>query len=348
MSTVALSDTALVSSACLSSSFGTHLLEVRELGVRISIDSCQLQALEGVTFHVARGEVVGLLGESGAGKTTLALALLRLLPSSFQVLGGSIQFEARPLLSLSERELRKIRGAKISLIYQDSTVLNPVMRVGDQVVEVLKAHRDWSTQRCRDEARLLLEGVDLEDVNRVYASYPHQLSGGQRQRIVIAQALACRPALVVADEPTSSLDPATATSIVELLRRLNQQFKIAFLVISHDVEILARLADRVMVMYEGRIVEQGPCQAILREPLHPYTRALLNCALPEKAATLPHTPKSLVPTIADNVAGQSRTSSHCDFESRCPDRMGICAMSVPKVVEAATAHTVSCFKYGNC
>lgn len=346
---MALSDIALESSAEASSFFGTQLLEVRDLGVRISNDSCRgTPVLEGVNFHVAPGEAVGLLGESGAGKTTLALALLRLLPSSFQVVEGSIQFEARPLLTLSERELRKIRGARISLIYQDSTALNPVMRVGDQMVEVLKAHRDWSAQRCREEARLLLEEVDLEDVDRVYTSYPHQLSGGQRQRIVIAQALACRPALVVADEPTSSLDPATAASIVELLRRLNRQFKIAFLIISHDIKILARLADRVMVMYAGRIVEQGPCQAILREPLHPYTRALLNCALPEETATRPHILKSLLPTIADEVTGRPGILSHCDFESRCPDRMRFCAMSVPNVVEAARAHTVSCFKYGNC
>lgn len=343
-----LSDTALVSSAG-SSSQGTHLLEVRDLGVRISIDSCgQLPVIEGVSFDIISGETVGLLGESGAGKTTLALALLRLLPSSFRVFGGSIQFEARSLLSLSERELRKIRGARISVIYQDSTALNPVMRVGDQVVEVLRAHRDWSSRRCRDETRLLLEEVGLENVDRVYTSYPHQLSGGQRQRIVVAQALSCRPALVIADEPTSSLDPATAASIVELLGRLNRQFKIAFLIISHDIKVLARLADRVMVMYAGRIVEQGPCRAILHEPLHPYTRALLNCALPEETATRPYTPKSLVPTIADKVTGQSETSPHCDFESRCSDRMRICAMSVPKAVETAAAHTVSCFKYGNC
>ena len=251
------------------------------------------------------------------------------------------------MLSLSERELRKIRGASISVIYQDSTVLNPVMRAGDQISEVLRAHRDWNRQRCREEARLLLEEVELEDIDRVYASYPHQLSGGQRQRIVIAQALACRPALVIADEPTSSLDPTTAASLVELLRRLNRQFKIAFLVISHDIKILARLADRVMVMYAGRIVEQGPCQAILHEPLHPYTRALLSCALPEEATSRPRTAKSSLQTIAGRGAEAQFTSLHCNFESRCADRMPICARSVPKEVETAKAHIVSCFKFGN-
>jgi peptide/nickel transport system ATP-binding protein len=344
---VELSGTPLASSVSRGRSLGTHLLEVRDLEIRISIDSGhQISALEGVSFDVAAGEVVGLLGESGAGKSTLALALLRLLPSSFRVTGGSIQFEARPLLSLSERELRKIRGASISLIYQDSTVLNPVMRTGDQILEVLRAHRDWNSQRCREEARLLLEEVELEDIDRVNTSYPHQLSGGQRQRIVIAQALACRPALVIADEPTSSLDPTTAASLVELLRRLNRQFKIAFLVISHDIKILARLADRVMVMYAGRIVEQGPCQTILHEPLHPYTRALLSCALPEEGESRPGTAKSSLPTIAGRVVESQRTSLHCNFESRCADRMRICAMSLPNEVETAKAHTVSCFKFG--
>ena len=343
-----LSGTALVSPVGYDRSFGTHLLDVRELDVSIFADpALQISVLQGISFSIASGEVVGLLGESGAGKTTLALALLRLLSSSFRVAGGSIEFEARPLLSLSENELRKIRGARLSIIHQDSMVLNPVMRVGDQVVEVLGAHIDWNKRRCREEARLLLEEVELEDVDRVYMSYPHQLSGGQRQRIVIAQALACRPALVIADEPTSSLDPTTAASIVELLGRLNRQFKVAFLVISHDIKILARLADRVMVMYAGRIVEQGPCQAILNEPLHPYTRALLSCALPEETASHPRMAGPSFRTIAGSVAEQHRTSLHCEFESRCAERMRICAIDTPGNFEVANTHTVSCFKFGN-
>jgi peptide/nickel transport system ATP-binding protein len=340
--------TALMPLVGRGSSLGTYLLEVRDLEVRASVDFAHgISPLEGISFHIAAGEIVGLLGESGAGKTTLAMTLLRLLPSSFRVTGGSIQFEGRPLLSLSERELRKTRGARISVIYQDSTVLNPVMRVGDQVLEVLRAHRDWNKHRCREEAKLLLKEVDIEDVDRVYTSYPHQLSGGQRQRVVIAQALACRPVLVIADEPTSSLDPTTACSIVELLGRLSRQFKIAFLVISHDIKILAQLAARVMVMYAGRIVEQGHCQAIFHDPLHPYTRALLSCALPEETASYLRIAKSPVPTIAGIRTEQSRTSRHCGFESRCTDRMRICAVDAPKEFELANAHTVSCFKFGN-
>jgi peptide/nickel transport system ATP-binding protein len=344
---VELSGTALAPSVDCGSSFGTHLLEVRGLEVGILDSTPQLPVLQGINFHIASGEIIGLLGESGAGKTTLALTLLRLLSSPFRVARGSIEFESRPLLSLNEGELRKTRGAKISIICQDSTVLNPVMRVGDQMVEVLRAHRDWSKQRCREDVWSLLEELEFEEVDRVYTSYPHQLSGGQRQRIVIGQALVCRPALVIADEPTASLDPATTNSILELVRRVNRQFNIAFLVISHDIEILTQLADRVMVMYAGRIVEQGPCREIMQEPLHPYTRALLSCALTDASANHARTAKSSLLTIAGSGAAHSRTSLHCDFEGCCADRMRICATEVPREVEAGNAHTVSCFKYGN-
>ncbi len=324
------------------------LLEVRNLEVCLSFDPRHPRCvLGGINFRIALGEVVGLLGESGAGKTTLALALLKLLPPSMRIVGGSIQLEGRELLLLREAPLRNIRGTRISIIYQDSTVLNPIMRVGDQVVEVLRAHHDWTKARCREEAKLLLQEMELEDLDRVYRSYPHQLSGGQRQRIVITQALACRPALVIADEPTSSLDQSNASAVIELLRRLNRRFGTAFLVISHDVSILASLADRIMVMNAGRIVEQGPCRKILQEPLHPYTRALLNCALPERAATISGMDRRPVPTIVGSAPEELRTSSYCAFESRCPDRMRICSINLPKEVHAASAHTVSCFRYGD-
>jgi peptide/nickel transport system ATP-binding protein len=329
-------------------SVAQNLLEVRDLSVSVSgRSSGETALLKAISFHIANGEIVGLLGESGAGKSTLAMALLRLLPPAFRITGGSIQFEASELLSLSPRELRKTRGARISIIAQESTVLNPVMRVGDQIAEVLRAHRDWNKRLCRDEAKALLKEVEIEDVDRVYMSYPHQLSGGQRQRVVIAQALACRPALVIADEPTASLDPATAASIVDLLKRLNRQWKIAFLMISHDIRVLAQLADRVMVIYAGRIIEQGSSHAVLHNPLHPYTQALLGCALPEEMTSDPPIGKSLLPSIAGMSTEQSRSSIHCGFESRCAVRMRICAIELPKEFEAASAHRVSCFKFGN-
>jgi oligopeptide/dipeptide ABC transporter ATP-binding protein len=323
------------------------LLEVRDLDVRISVESARpVSALAGISFRIAAGERVGLLGESGAGKTTLALALLRLLPPASRVTAGSIRFESRPLLSLGESELRKVRGARISIIYQDSMALNPVMRVGDQVAEVLRAHYNWTSRRCRDESRLLMEEMELEQIDRVYTSFPHQLSGGQRQRVLVAQALACRPSLVIADEPTASLDPGTASAIIELLGKLNQRFNTAFLIISHDISLLQRLTDRIMVIYAGRIIEQGFRQEILSHPKHPYTRALLECALPESRSGDLDPRRVLFPTIVGSPADRSGAALHCGFESRCPDRMEICGRAVPEETRVANAHSVACFKIG--
>jgi oligopeptide/dipeptide ABC transporter ATP-binding protein len=323
------------------------LLQVRNLAVGMFVDAThEIRPLRGVSFQVHRGEVVGLSGESGAGKTTLALSLMRLLPSSFQIIQGSIEFAGRPLLSLDEAELQTIRGARISLIYQDSAVLNPVLRIGDHLVEVLRAHCNWPQRRYREKAIALLEDMELLDVDRIYAAYPHQLSGGQRQRIVIAQALACQPELVIADEPTASLDPTSAAEIVELLERLKQRSQTAFLLISHDLNPLARLADRIMVMYAGRIVEQGPRGEILQRPRHPYTRALLACALPSNPASDLGVSKRPIPTIVGSPPDLMRIKPGCEFESRCQDRMDICRMRVPEEVEESPAHSLRCFKFG--
>jgi oligopeptide/dipeptide ABC transporter ATP-binding protein len=323
------------------------LLQVRNLAVSFFVDAGdEVRPLREVSFHVQRGEVVGILGESGAGKSTLALALLRLLPSCGRVVQGTVDFAGRPLLSLGERELRTIRGARLSLIYQDSAVLNPVLRVGAHLVETLRAHYSWPQRHYRERALTLLEDMELRDVDRIYASYPHQLSGGQRQRIVIAQALACQPALVVADEPTASLDTNTSREIVELLGRLKRRFQTAFLLISHDLSPLERLADRIMVMYGGRIVEQGARDEILLRPQHPYTRALLACALPQNMTSDSWVGRRPVPTIAGSPPDLRHIPPGCEFESRCEDRMSICRTRVPESIEESPTRTVRCFKFG--
>ena len=309
-------------------------------------ENSEIHPVNGVSFQVQRGEVVGVLGESGAGKTTLALALMRLLPSSSRVVQGSIEFEGRTLLSLGDRELRKMRGARISHIDQDSAVLNPVLRVGDYLVEVLRAHNSWPHRRYQEKAIALLEDMELRDVGRIYRAYPHQLSGGQRQRIVIAQALACQPALLIADEPIASLDPATSSEILELLGRLKQRFQTAFLLISHDLAPLARLADRIMVMYAGRIVEQGSRDEILQQALHPYTQALLACAIPQYTASDSVARKQPIPTIAGSPPDLTHPSPGCDFDGRCRDRMGICGTRFPDRMQKSASHTVHCFKFG--
>ncbi len=235
----------------------------------------------------------------------------------------------------------------MSLIYQDSAVLNPVLRVGTQLIEVLRAHTSWSPLQCREKAFALLEDVELRDVDRIFAAFPHQLSGGQRQRIVIAQALACQPAMVIADEPTASLDPGVAREILDLLGRLKRRFCTSFLLISHDLSPLEQLADRIMVMYAGRVVEQGARDEVLRRPLHPYTSALLTCALRRDANDEGSQRKKPVPTIPGGPPNPTRASAGCDFGCRCPERMEVCTSRDPGEYEPSAVHTVRCFKFGD-
>jgi peptide/nickel transport system ATP-binding protein len=322
------------------------LLRVRNLSVCIRADANhRIWPLADVNLDVWAGETVGLVGESGAGKTTLAMAILRLLPASSWV-EGSIEFNGVPLLTLQENELQKIRGAKISLVYQDSSVLNPVLRVGDQIVEVLRAHRTWTRQQYREKAISLLQEVEMRDAERIYAAFPHQLSGGQRQRIALAQALACQPALVIADEPTASLDPGTSSEILGLIGRLRQRFQTSCLLISHDFSVLTKISNRIIIMYAGRIVEQGSCEAVLPEPLHPYAAALFKCGSPLQRSNDRQVGKCHLHTIAGRPSDSIGATNCCDFENRCPDRMSICAAQVPEERHVSSTHIVRCFKFG--
>jgi ABC-type glutathione transport system ATPase component len=232
------------------------LCEIRDLSVayaRADGESAR-EVLKEINFDLLAGEVTGLLGESGSGKSTLALAMLRVLPAGARV-RGSIRFNGRDLLQFSEREMREVRGAKISIIFQEpGLALNPVMQVGTQIIEVLRAHNHWKLQRTRDEARALLAQVDLDEIDRIFKSYPHELSGGQAQRVLIAQALACRPALLIADEPTASLDSTIQAEILVLLEKLRRENNMALLFITHNPALLLNLAQRVMVMHDGKIV----------------------------------------------------------------------------------------------
>jgi ABC-type glutathione transport system ATPase component len=254
------------------------LLQIENLRV---IFSCRgrkaVVALDGVSLDIEAGELAGILGESGAGKTTLGFSLLGLLPESGQV-SGSIRFRGRELLALDERRLERVRGAEISMIYQEpGLALHPTLRIGEQVADVIRAHSACSRRACRERAEIALKQVCLRDVRRIYAAYPHELSGGERQRVAIAQALASEPSLLVADEPTGSLDSTVQIEILSLLRDLNQRLGIAILLISHNPAVLYQLASRVFVMSLGRIVEQGPLREVLENPVHSYTQALVRC-----------------------------------------------------------------------
>jgi ABC-type glutathione transport system ATPase component len=253
------------------------LLQVRDLNVHYrSGRAGELHAVAGISFDIAPGEILGLMGESGGGKTSVAMALLGLLPKDRTNVSGSVRFQGQELLSIDERSFQKIRGAGISLVFQEPGIaLDPVMRAGDQVAEVLHAHRDWSWSRCHAEAESMLARVGLSETGRICAAYPHQLSGGQRQRVVLAQALVCQPALLIADEPTASLDARSQADFLRLLRELKEQLGLSLLLISHTPEIQASLADRLLVMAEGRIVEQGSFAQLYERPAHPCSRAML-------------------------------------------------------------------------
>jgi peptide/nickel transport system ATP-binding protein len=253
------------------------LLEIKDLEIRYRGPGRRdYGAVDGVSFQIAAGETLGLMGESGCGKSSIALAILGLLEKRRAAVSGSVIYRAENLLGMPERDLQKIRGSAISLIYQEPGIsLSPVLRVGTQIAEVVHAHKEWSWAKCREEAHSVLARVGLEPTNRIFAAYPHQLSGGQLQRVVLAQALVCGPALVIADEPTASLDARSQADFIALLRDLKQRTRMSLLLISHTPEIQASLADRLIVMRAGKIIEAGDFDRLYANPADLYTAALL-------------------------------------------------------------------------
>ena len=254
----------------------TPLLDVQDLTVVFEGSRTSVTAVDHVSFQLAAGETLGLVGESGSGKSVTAFSILRLVQPPGRIVSGRVMFEGRDLLALSEPDMRQVRGARISLIFQEPmTALNPVMRVGDQIAEALRVHGLADANEARARAIELLDAVRITEPARRVRDYPHQLSGGMRQRVMIAIALACRPPLIIADEPTTALDVTIQAQVLELLRELKERFHLALLLITHDFGVIAEMADRVAVMYKGQIVESGPVRQILREPAHAYTRSLL-------------------------------------------------------------------------
>lgn len=255
------------------------LLDVQHLtvvfdGVRSPVTA--VTAVNDLSFNIAAGETLGLVGESGSGKSVTAFSILRLLQPPGRVASGRVLFEGRDLLSLPEREMRQVRGARISLIFQEPmTALNPVMRVGDQIAEAITVHDRTDRAAAWDCAAELLDAVHIPDARRRLRDYPHQLSGGMRQRVMIAIALACHPPLVIADEPTTALDVTIQAQVLDLLRELRARYDLALLLITHDFGVIAEMADRVAVMHNGSLVEEGPVRQILRAPVHDYTQRLL-------------------------------------------------------------------------
>lgn len=321
-----------------------HLLQVRGLSVTyLSGDGRMLSALDRLDLRARSGEILGILGESGCGKTTLAMALLRTLPTHSRC-EGEILLGGSNLLDLQESDLCAVRGKEISLIPQDPALsLNPVMRVGTQIAEVLRAHFSSSRKARRTCVYELLHEVGFDQPRTTYDAYPHQLSGGQRQRVAIAQALACRPALLIADEPTSKLDASLRTEIMALLSGIRGRHGTTIVVISHDPALLAGFADRVAVMYAGKVVEIGSGSQIFREPLHPYTRALVSLANASRIGEGGRVDR--FPTIPGDLPNPCSSAVGCRFEPRCSERLNLCRYNNPREVSPEAARWVSCFKY---
>lgn len=298
-----------------------------------------VKAVDDVSFSIDRGETLALVGESGCGKSMTALSLLRLLPEPGRVVSGEIRLEGHDLLRLPDLEMRRIRGNEISMIFQEPmTSLNPVLRIGEQVAEVLRLHQGANPQQALDETAELFSQVGIPDPRRRIRDYPHQLSGGQRQRVMIAMALACNPKLLIADEPTTALDVTIQAQIMDLLMELKESREMATLLISHDLGVVAGNADRLAVMYAGKIVETGTVPDLFKKPLHPYTQGLLECIprLGQKQA-LPTIPGQL-PDVGDHHEG-------CLFIDRCSAPCPPCGHKSPQLVEIEPDHWVRCWRY---
>jgi oligopeptide/dipeptide ABC transporter ATP-binding protein len=292
------------------------------------------------------GEILGVVGESGSGKSTLASSLVKLIATNGSILKGSILFEGQDLLRASVGELEQIRGKRISLVYQEPSVaLHPTIRAGEQVFRVLAAHEPAGKRALRNKTQLVFASLFQADADRISNSYAHQLSGGQRQRVLIAQAIACGPALLIADEPTASLDPTTQKEILDLFRTLREETNLAIIFVTHNPALLAGFADRVLVLYGGRVAELGPAGSILTAPMHPYTRALFQ-SMPQFSEKSGTSRKTKLPVIAGDFSASLLPHEGCVFEPRCPERMEICRKREPAPVNLGESHTLSCFKFG--
>ncbi len=312
------------------------LLSVQGLTTVFDTGATPLVAVDDVSFELRRGETLGLVGESGSGKSVTAFSILRLVPPPGRVASGRVVFQGRDLLTLSEREMCGVRGAGIGLVFQEPmAALNPVMKVGAQIGESLVVHGLATPPEARDRAIELLRAVHIIDPERRVDDYPHQLSGGMRQRVMLAVALACKPPLVIADEPTTALDVTVQAQILDLLREMRRTFDLSLLLITHDLGVVAEVADRVAVMYAGRIVEQGPVRTILRTPAHPYTQGLL--------ASIPHGRRGeRLTAIEGTVPSPGQRPPGCAFAPRCPQRRADCDDAVPPDVAVTADHSVRC------
>ena len=318
------------------------LLEVRGLTTAFKTEHGEVTAIEEVSFDLEAGEILGIVGESGSGKSVTALTIMGLLPQPpARVAAGEVRFDGQVLTKLPESRMEKIRGAGISMIFQEPmTSLNPVLTIGEQIMETVRAHESISASAQRQRALDMLDRVGIPSAAKRLTDYPHQMSGGQRQRVMIAMALACRPRLLIADEPTTALDVTIQAQVLDLLMDLRDEMGMAIMIITHNMGVIAETADRVLVMYAGRIVEEARVEKLFDAPLHPYTRGLLDCVptLEQDRARLVAIPGAL-PEPARRLAG-------CRFAPRCSRAIEACTAAIPALLSHADNHSAACIRIG--
>jgi oligopeptide/dipeptide ABC transporter ATP-binding protein len=318
------------------------LLEVHDLSVVFHTDQGTVNAVDGVSFGVPEGSTVGLVGESGCGKSVTALSIMRLLAPTAEVRSGRILLRGEDLLEKTEEEICDIRGNKISMIFQDPmTSLNPVYTTGTQIMEAVSTHRAVSRDEAYETAMQMLTTVGIPDARSRMGAYPHQLSGGLRQRVMIAMALACNPDLIIADEPTTALDVTIQAQILRLIRSVQEDRHMSVIMITHDLGVVAEMADQVCVMYAGQIVERADVYSLFKRPLHPYTTGLLG-SRPYVAAAIK--PERLT-TIRGTVPNMLRVPAGCRFAPRCESTSDICRASSPSLADTGDGHLVRCHKW---
>ncbi len=327
------------------------LLEVRGLSVQFDTATGPIRAVDDVHLNIARGQTVGLVGESGCGKSTLAYALLRLVPPPGRIVEGEVLWKGTDLLRLPDKEIRRVRGKEIALIFQEpSAALNPVLTVGDQVAEPLRIHQGMSRRDALAKTVELFRAVRIPDAETRVDDYPHQMSGGMKQRVLIAMAIACSPDLLVADEPTTALDVTIQAQILDLLDQLKEQFRLAILLVSHDLGVVAQNADRVAVMYAGRIVEEAPVDSLFKDPKHPYTSGLLRSLPRRSGAFIGGTrgtggARERLEAIQGTVPDLAELPPGCAFAPRCPLEFDLCGSAVPPLTKIAPGHLAACYKH---
>jgi peptide/nickel transport system ATP-binding protein len=314
------------------------LLDVRDLRVTFLTDGGEVTAVDGVSFALGVDEVLGIVGESGSGKSVTMMSVMRLVPERNTRFEGEVHYGGRDLMQLSQRAMRRVRGSEIAMIFQDPmTSLNPVYTVGWQIAEQVREHEGLSAAAARDRAVELLHSVGIPDAEQRVEDFPHHFSGGMRQRVMIAMALSCRPRVLIADEPTTALDVTIQAQILDLIRTLRRETGSSVVLITHDMGVVAELADRVQVMYGGRVVEQGPTRAIFHDPLHPYTWGLLN-----SIARLDRPRPRRLTAIAGAPKSASETPTGCVFADRCPYRFERCSEPPPLEAKRGPDHLDAC------